>query len=232
MCCLIIPTVPSHSTKQTLFQSSTMPVLSLYNTADSRYPSLPSGAASHVLHGTGAAGSAYHPYTGTGSSSAAAAAAAIATAQSNAAINNILNNVAAAAAERSLSERAAYSSLLGGLSGLSATNPLSGSLGHGLASSHRLGGAATADGYGTGYSTFTNPLLAAGGGVRRTTFDDLDLLTRSAYSGGLGRTGTTPNSPIPWDGYGLDGVNPTFMHTHLSRHGLDMEGEWRTSVFM
>lgn len=116
------------------------------------------------------------------------------------------------------------SNLIGtsGLTGLSHINPLT-------------GGGALGGGFGTGaatsYSTYTNPLLNVGassaGALKLKTYDDLDLLGR------YGNRATTPNSPIPgsWglDAYGLDGVNPTFMHTQrsLSRlGGLDLDCEY------
>lgn len=118
------------------------------------------------------------------------------------------------------------SNLIGtsGLSGLSHVNPLSGGYG---------GGAA-----GTSYSTYTNPLLSVGvggatGALKLKTYDDLDLLR-------YGNRATTPNSPIPpasWglDAYGLDGVNPTFMHTQksLSRlGGLDLDCEYQLYIII
>lgn len=112
------------------------------------------------------------------------------------------------------------SNLIGpsGLSGLSCVNPLTGTL------STSLGGYNAA---GTAYSTYTNPLM--GCNTRLKTYDDLDLI------GGRYGNRASPSSPIPpasWglDSYsGLDGVNPTFMHTQrsLSRMGgLDLECEY------
>lgn len=109
------------------------------------------------------------------------------------------------------------SNLIGpsGLSGLSCVNPLTGTMSTSLG--YNVGG--------TSYSTYTNPLL--GCNTRLKTYDDLDLI-----GGRYGNRAGTPSSPIPpasWglDSYsGLDGVNPTFMHTQrsLSRlGGLDLE---------
>uniref|UniRef100_A0A6B2ED43 Putative peripheral benzodiazepine receptor prax-1 n=1 Tax=Phlebotomus kandelakii TaxID=1109342 RepID=A0A6B2ED43_9DIPT len=107
---------------------------------------------------------------------------------------------------------AGSSSLIGtsGLAGLGGTSLPSG-----------LGGYNTSS-----YSTYTNPLLTSGA-MKLKSLDEIDL--------GIGRYGNragTPCSPIPpasWglDSYsGLDGVNPTFMHTQrpLSRlGGLDLD---------
>lgn len=221
---------PPHTPTQTLFQSSTMPVLSMHN-----YAALPAGSASYSLGLSGAqsglGGTSTYPYSG---ASAAAAAAAASNAAINAAINAASNAAAAAAAETVCGGYSSILGTVGGLSGLGATNPLSSSLGHGLGSS--LGG-----GYTSGYSNYTNPLLAGGHSamnMKLKTYDDLDLLARSYGAGLGGRTGTTPSSPIPsaaWglDGYGLDGVNPAFMHAHHSRLALEMEGEcWNWAVFV
>lgn len=208
-----------------------MPVLSLHNAAN--YSSLPSGSASYSLGLSGQSG------LGAAYSSAAAAAQAA----SNAALNNILSGGTASGigAGGVGSAAGAYASLLAGASslggtGLGSTHPLSSTLNASMAGGlGGLGGSA----YGGvgGYSTFTNPLLSGGlssMNMKLKTYDDLDLLTRS-YGAGCGRTGTTPSSPIPsaaWglDVYGLDGVNPTFMHTH-SRHGLDLDGEFDDGVW-
>lgn len=185
-----------------------MPVLSLHN--PSAYSSLPTGSASYSLGLSGAHGG------GIGSASYAAAAA------SNAALNSILSGAGASGGV------GGYSRILGtvgGLSGLGATHPLSSTLGGGGLGSGILGGVGAYGGLGSGsYSTYTNPLLKL-----KTTYDDLDLLTRP-YGAGI-RTGTTPSSPIPsgaWglDAYGLDGVNPAFMHAHHSRHGLEIDSEY------
>lgn len=131
-----------------------------------------------------------------------------------------------------------------GLSGSSHTYPASSALG----ASAGLGGATSGLanlsltstlpnlGYNTSsYSTYTNPLLTSGAlNVKLKPLDEIDLgLGRYSASAGANRSGT-PLSPIPsncWglDSYtGLDGVNPTFMHTQrpLSRlGGLDLDGE-------
>lgn len=202
-----------------------MPVLSMHN-----YSTLPSGSNSYSLglSGTQSAlgASSSYPYA---NASAAAAAAAASNAAINAAINAASNAAVAAAAETVCGGYSSILGTVGGLSGLGATNPLSSSLHHGLGSG--LGGAG---GYSSGYSTYTNPLLASGHSalnMKLKTYDDMDLLARSYGAGLGGRTGTTPGSPIPssaWclDGYGLDGVNPTFMHTLSSRQAVDaLDGE-------
>lgn len=125
---------------------------------------------------------------------------------------------------------AAVSSVLGaaGLTGATSTSLIGTS---GLAG---LGGTSLSSGLGgyntSSYSTYTNPLLTSGAmNVKLKSLDEIDL--------GLGRYGNragTPCSPIPpasWglDSYsGLDGVNPTFMHTQrpLSRlGGLDIDSK-------
>lgn len=184
-----------------------MPVLSLHNNT---YATLPSGSASYTLGLSGAPGgsaSFTYPSGGLGASASVGTA-----------LGNMLSGGTGTGN---------YSSILGTVGGLSGglgtTNPLASNLA-------QLGGG----GYNaaSSYSTYTNPLLASGGlgsiNMKMKAYDDLDLLGRSF---GTTRTGTTPNSPIPpvsWglDSYsaGLDGVNPTFMHTH-SRHGLDLDGE-------
>lgn len=82
-----------------------------------------------------------------------------------------------------------------------------------------------------GYSTYTNPLLSTVGVASniRKTYDDLDLIVGGRY----GPRPLTPTSPLTgnWglEGYaGLDGVNPTFLHTQqqYSRLGpLDLESK-------
>lgn len=91
------------------------------------------------------------------------------------------------------------------------------------------------------YSTYTNPLLASGAmNMKLKPLDEIDL-GLGRYSTGANRSGT-PLSPIPsnswaldsYGGPGLDGVNPTFMHTSggqrpLSRlGGLDLDSKWFT----
>lgn len=86
------------------------------------------------------------------------------------------------------------------------------------------------------YSTYTNPLLSSGPmSMKLKPLDEIDM---GRYSNpGANRSGT-PLSPIPsnsWalDSYGaggLDGVNPTFMHTSVQRPlsrlgGLDLDSE-------
>lgn len=96
------------------------------------------------------------------------------------------------------------------------------------------------------YSTYTNPLLASGAlSMKLKPLDEIDLGLGHRYSSSGANRGGTPLSPIPtnsWmlDSYGaggvggLDGVNPTFMHTSgiqrpLSRlGGLDLDGEYES----
>lgn len=188
-----------------------MPVLSLHNNT---YATLPSGSASYTLGLSGAPGgtSSYtYPSAGLGGIGASAS------------VGNALGNMLTGTSLGGVGS-GNYSSILGtvgGLSGLGTTNPLSSNMAQ-FSSNYNTGNS---------YSTYTNPLLSGGIGstnMKIKAYDDLDLLGRSYGT----RTGTTPNSPIPpgnWglDSYaaGLDGVNPTFMHTH-SRHGLDLDGEF------
>lgn len=88
----------------------------------------------------------------------------------------------------------------------------------------------------TSSSYYTNPLLSSGAmSMKLKPLDEIDLGRYSTP--GANRSGT-PLSPIPsnsWalDSYGaggLDGVNPTFMHTSLQRPlsrlgGLDLDRE-------
>lgn len=90
-----------------------------------------------------------------------------------------------------------------------------------------------------GYTSSAYPLLSSGGmTMKLKPLDDIDL-GLGRYSTAANRSGT-PLSPIPsnsWalDSYGaggLDGINPTFMHTSgiqrpLSRlGGLDLDSEY------
>lgn len=81
----------------------------------------------------------------------------------------------------------------------------------------------------TSYSTYTNPLIGCGT-LKMKAYDDLDMLGR------YGNRAGTPSSPIPpasWglDSFtGLDGVNPTFMHTQRSMSrlgGLDLDSKFK-----
>ena len=112
---------------------------------------------------------------------------------------------------------------------LSSTNPLSGGV-------TGLGGTSVLTslglGYSSSYSTYTNPLITSGA-MKLKTLDDFDIGISRFNRGG------TPCSPIPpggWglDSYGIDGVNPGFMHSQsrpLSRLGcLDgLDGEFSQS---
>lgn len=192
-----------------------MPVLSLHNNT---YATLPSGSASYTLGLSGAPG---------GASSYTYPSAGISGIGASASVGNALGNILGGGTSLGgggvgTGNYASILGTVGGLSGLGTTNPLSSNLA-------QLG---TGFNAGTSYSTYTNPLLSGGVGsinMKMKAYDDLDLLGRSFGT----RTGTTPNSPIPPANWGLDsysaaldGVNPTFMHTH-SRHGLDLDGENR-----
>lgn len=170
-----------------------MPVLSLHNSY-----TLPSGSASYTLGLSGAPGATSYTYPSAGGVSLGGVN-----------VNSILGTTGLSGASQM--GAAGISALVGtsGL-GLSSNNPLSSTLPIGFNT--------------TSYSTYTNPLLTSGGmSMKLKTFDELDLVTR------YGNRAGTPSSPIPpvsWglDTYGgLDGVNPTFMHTHGRHGGLDLE---------
>lgn len=86
------------------------------------------------------------------------------------------------------------------------------------------------------YSTYTNPLLSGAMSMKLKPLDEIDLgLGRYSTSATRGDRSGTPLSPIPSNSWGLDsyggleGVNPTFMHSQrpLSRlGGLDLDGKW------
>lgn len=189
-----------------------MPVLSLHNTY-----SLPSGSASYTLGLSGAPGASSYTYPAVGQSSTALG------------LNCVLGGGAGLSSHGLGASMAGHSSLLNsglGATGLnlSSTNPLSGVSG--------LGGTSVLTslglGYTSSYSTYTNPLITSGA-MKLKTLDDFDIGISRYNRGG------TPCSPIPpggWglDSYGIDGVNPGFMHSQsrpLSRlGGLDgLDGE-------
>lgn len=113
-----------------------------------------------------------------------------------------------------------------GLANLSLTSTLPGNMGYNPSS----------------YSTYTNPLLSSGAmAMKLKPLDEIDLGLGRYSTSGPNRSGT-PLSPIPSNSWGLDsygggggleGVNPTFMHTSglqrpLSRlGGLDLDGKFR-----
>lgn len=178
-----------------------MPMLSLHNTY-----SMPTGSASYTLGLSGAPNVSSYSYQTSAGAAAASGLLGTGIGATSSGISNLIGT--------------------SGLSGLSShVNPLTGA-GSALHGGYASGAA------GNSYSTYTNPLLSVGVGatsaLKLKTYDDLDLLGR------YGNRATTPNSPIPpasWslDAYGLDGVNPTFMHTQrsLSRlGGLDLDGEF------
>jgi RIMS-binding protein 2 len=191
------------------FQSSTMPVLSLHNTY-----SLPSGSASYTLGLSGAPGASSYTYPAVGQSSALG-------------LNSVLGGAGLSSVGLGASV-AGHSSLLSAGLGtglnLSSTNPLGVSGLGGVTGLTSLG-----LGYSSSYSTYTNPLITSGA-MKLKTLDDFDIGISRYNRGG------TPCSPIPpggWglDSYGIDGVNPGFMHSQsrpLSRlGGLDgLDGEF------
>lgn len=180
-----------------------MPVLSLHNTY-----SLPSGSASYTLGLSGAPGASSYTYPAVGQSSTALGLSGLGTGLSSVGLG------------------AGHSSLLStglGTTGLNLTsNPLSGGV-------TGLGGTSVLTslglGYSSSYSTYTNPLITSGA-MKLKTLDDFDIGISRFNRGG------TPCSPIPpggWglDSYGIDGVNPGFMHSQsrpLSRLGGVLDG--------
>lgn len=185
-----------------------MPVLSLHNTY-----SLPSGSASYTLGLSGAPGASSYTYPSVGQSSAVLG----------------LNSVLGASGLSGLGGHH-HSSLLSTGLGTTGLNLTSGNLG-GTSVLTSLG-----LGYNTSsYSTYTNPLITSGA-MKLKTLDDFDIGI-SRYN----RIGS-PCSPIPpggWglDSYGIDGVNPGFMHSQsrpLSRlGGLDgLDGEFVSLHFL
>lgn len=196
-------------------QSSTMPVLSLHNTY-----SLPSGSASYTLGLSGAPGASSYTYPAVGQSTTTLG------------LNTVLGGASGLSSVGLGPSIGGHSSLLSsglGTTGLNltSTNPLSGGV-------TGLGGTSVLTSLGLGYntssySTYTNPLITSGA-MKLKTLDDFDIGI-SRYN----RVGT-PCSPIPsagWglDSYGIDGVNPAFMHSQsrpLSRlGGLDgLDGEF------
>lgn len=180
-----------------------MPVLSLHNTY-----SLPSGSASYTLGLSGAPGASSYTYPAVGQSSTALE------------LNRVLGG-ASGLSSLGLGQIGGHSSLLStglGTTGLNLSN---------------LGGTSVLTSLGLGYntssySTYTNPLITSGA-MKLKTLDDFDIGISRYNRGG------TPCSPIPpggWglDSYGIDGVNPGFMHSQsrpLSRlGGLDgLDGE-------
>lgn len=176
-----------------------MPVLSLHNTY-----SLPSGSASYTLGLSGAPNVASYSYR---------------------------TSVGAASDRLLVGASSAVPNICGtsGLAGASTIHPFGiSTLDHELTGllTHQLPISNLA------YSTYTNPLISAGGvaGSIRKHYDDLDLIVGGRY--GPPRA-LSPNSPIQsgnWglDGYGLDGVNPAFMHSqrpHSRLGALDLESK-------
>lgn len=197
-----------------------MPVLSLHNTY-----SLPSGSASYTLGLSGAPGASSYTYPAVGQSTTTLG------------LNSVLGGVTGLSSVGLGHSMGGHSSLLStglGTTGLNltSTNPLSGGV-------TGLGGTSVLTSLGLGYntssySTYTNPLITSGA-MKLKTLDDFDIGI-SRYN----RVGT-PCSPIPpagWglDSYGIDGVNPGFMHSQsrpLSRlGGLDgLDGELKNVSF-
>lgn len=183
-----------------------MPVLSLHNTY-----SLPSGSASYTLGLSGAPGASY-TYPAVGQSSTALG------------LSSVLGTSGLSGIGLGPSV-GGHSSLLSRGLGVTGLN----------LDSTNLGGASALTSLGLGYntssySTYTNPLITSGA-MKLKTLDDFDIGISRFNRVGL----SSPCSPIPpsgWglDSYGIDGVNPGFMHSQsrpLSRlGGLDgLDGE-------
>lgn len=196
-------------TKFMYFQSSTMPVLSLHNTY-----SLPSGSASYTLGLSGAPGASSYTYPAVGQSSTALG------------LSSVLGGASGLTSVGLGPSVGGHSSLLSSGLGVTGLNLTSTNLGGGVSALTSLG-----LGYNTSsYSTYTNPLITSGA-MKLKTLDDFDIGISRFNRVGL----SSPCSPIPpsgWglDSYGIDGVNPGFMHSQsrpLSRlGGLDgLDGE-------
>lgn len=196
-------------------QSNTMPVLSLHNTY-----TLPSGSASYTLGLSGAPG-VHTSYTlptasGLGLGTSNLSGGLLSGAGATGLIGTGLSGTTGL-------HGGLASTGLSGIGGLGGTSSLIGGLGMSSTLPTNLTGLGT----NTLYSTYTNPLLTSGVTSKLKALDDLDLA--------MARHRTiSPLSPIPptgWDidRYGLDGVNPTYMHSHsrpLSRIGLDLDSKY------
>lgn len=185
-----------------------MPVLSLHNTY-----SLPSGSASYTLGLSGAPGASSYTYPSVGQSSTALG------------LSSVLGGAAGLSSVGLGPSVGGHSSLLSSGLGVTGLN-LTSNLGGGASALTSLG-----LGYNTSsYSTYTNPLITSGA-MKLKTLDDFDIGISRFNRIGL----SSPCSPIPpsgWglDSYGIDGINPGFMHSQsrpLSRlGGLDgLDGE-------
>lgn len=213
-----------------------MPVLSMHNTY-----TLPSGSASYTLGLSGAPGAASYTLPTVGTATGTGFSSSLLGGTSN--VTGGLSGFAGTGLSGT-----GYSNILGGTTGLSSgiggltstglsaltgTSCLGGVTGlTGTGLSHTL---STNLGLGTNasYSTYTNPLLTSGITSKLKTLDDIDL-TLSRY-----RARSSPCSPIPpmaWelDHYGLEGVNPAFMHSQsrpISRIGLDLDSKYTKKQF-
>lgn len=205
-----------------------MPVLSLHNTY-----TLPSGSASYTLGLSGAPGAASYTLPSVGTATGTG-------------LSNILGGAGTG-----------YSGLGTGLSGLGGTgltSALSGlGLGGGLTSTG-LGGVGGLTGVsgltGTGlsntlplslglgtntsFTTFTNPLLSSHMSTKLKAYDDLDL-SLARHRVGSPLSPLIPPGVTGWDldRYGLEGINPTYMHSlsrPLSRIGLDLDSKYEPAV--
>lgn len=188
-----------------------MPVLSLHNTY-----SLPSGSASYTLGLSGAPGASSYTYPAVGQSSTALG------------LSSVLGGATGLSSVGLGPSIGGHSSLLTGGHGVTGLNLTSTNLVERASGLTSLGGL----GYNTSsYSTYTNPLITSGA-MKLKTLDDFDIGISRFNRVGL----SSPCSPIPpsgWglDSYGIDGVNPGFMHSQsrpLSRlGGLDgLDGEF------
>lgn len=217
-----------------------MPVLSMHNTY-----TLPSGSASYTLGLSGAPGAASYTLPTVGTATGTAGLSSLLGGTSTVGLSGFTGTgLSGTGYSNILGGTTGLSSGIGGLTstglsaltGTSCLDRVTGLTGTGL--SHTL---STNLGLGTNasYSTYTNPLLTSGITSKLKTLDDIDL-TLNRY-----RARSSPCSPIPpmaWelDHYGLEGVNPVFMHSQsrpISRIGIGLDldskyNKYRCTLYM
>lgn len=201
-----------------IFQSNTMPVLSLHNTY-----TLPSGSASYTLGLSGAPGAASYTLpsvgtaTGTGLSNFLGGTGMIGLGSGLTGTSNHLTGLAA-----NLASTTGLSGI--GLTGQTCMGGVSGLTGAGLSNTLPI---SLSLGTNTSFTTFTNPLLSS---TRVKAYDDLDL-SLARHRVGSPLSPLIPPGVTGWDldRYGLEGINPTYMHSlsrPLSRIGFDLDSKY------